>query len=155
MGFNVIAIDINDKALEVCKAQGADMTFNSMSRAGDYVDEVKRLSNGGVHAAAVFSASAAAYKAAPAILRTGGVMMVIGISSRPLEVSTMDLAIGTYQIKAESTSIPQRLAKAVDFTAKHYIIPEIEIRPGLEDVDQMILDMKEERSSKRMAVVFE
>lgn len=155
MGLKVVAIDVNDKALEVCKSQGADMTFNSMSRAGDYVNELKRLTNGGAHAAAVFSASAAAYKAAPSILRTGGILMVIGISSSPLEVSTMDLAIGTYQIKAESTSIPQRLAKAVNFTAEHHIIPEIEIRPGLEDVDQMIRDMKEGRSSKRMAVCFE
>jgi propanol-preferring alcohol dehydrogenase len=44
---------------------------------------------------------------------------------------------------------------AVDFTAKHGITPEIKVRSGLEDVDEMVCDMQAGRSSKRMAVVFE
>lgn len=155
MGYQVIAIDVNDKALEICKDQGADVTFNSISRMDDYVSEVKRLTDGGVHATAVFSAAAEAYKAAPSIIRPGGVLMAIGISGSPFEASTFDLAIGSYQLKAESTSIPQRMGKAVDFTAKHNIIPEIEVRAGLDDVDKMIRDMKSGISSRRMAVVFE
>lgn len=155
MGYRVIAIDVSDQALEACKDQGADMTFNSMSQAGAYASEVKRLTNGGVHGTAVFSAAAAAYKTGPSILRPGGVLMAIGISGSPLEVSTFDLAIGSYILKSESTSIPQRMARAVDFTANHHIIPDMQIRPGLEDIDQMIRDMKEGKSSRRMAVVFE
>ncbi|KAL4812505.1 chaperonin 10-like protein [Aspergillus spinulosporus] len=154
MGYRVIAIDINDGALETCQRQGADVIINSLSQP-DYASEVKKLTNGGVHATAVFSGAAAAYKSAPSIIRPGGVLMVIGISSSPLELSTFDLAIGTYVVKSESTSIPQRMAKAVDFTAKHGITPEIKIRSGLEDVDDMVRDMQAGKSSRRMAVVFD
>ncbi|KAL4985920.1 chaperonin 10-like protein [Aspergillus falconensis] len=154
MGYQVIAIDINDGALQACKAQGADVIINSSSRP-DYAREVKTLTNGGVHATAVFSGAAAAYKGAPSIIRPGGVLMVIGISSSPLELSTFDLAIGTYVVKSESTSIPQRMSKAVNFTAEHGITPEIEVRSGLEDVDEMIREMQAGKSNKRMAVVFD
>lgn len=155
MGCKVIAIDINDDALQSCKEQGADVTLNSKSRPDDYVSEVKALTDGGVHATAVFSAAVAAYRSAPSLIRPGGMLMVVGIASEPLQVSTFDLAIGRYRIKSDSTGIPQRMKKAIDFTVKHRILPEVEVRPGLEDVDGMIQDMKAGRSSKRMAVVFE
>lgn len=155
MGCKVIAIDINDKALKGCEDQGADVTLNSMSRADDYVSEVKTLTHGGVHATAVFSAATAAYQSAPSLIRPGGVLMVVGIAREPLQVSTFDLAIGRYRIKSDSTGIPQRMKKAIDFTVKHHIVPEVEVRPGLEDVDGMIQDMRAGRSSKRMAVVFD
>ncbi|KAL4908686.1 hypothetical protein BDW74DRAFT_175368 [Aspergillus multicolor] len=154
MGFQVIAIDIHDGALETCKQQGADIIFNSLSQP-DYAAQIKKITNGGVHATAVFSGAAAAYRSAPSIIRLGGVLMVIGISSAPLELSTFDLAIGTYVVKSESTSIPQRMGKAVGFTAQHGITPEIEVRSGLEDVDEMIREMQAGKSSKRMAVVFD
>lgn len=154
MGFQVIAIDINDKTLEACKSQGADVTFNSLTQADTYAAEVKKLTRGGVHAAAVFSGSPVAYKGAPSVIRVGGTLMVIGISPRPMEVSTFELAVGLYNIKSDSTSTPQRMGKAVDFTAKHSITPEIEIR-SLEAMDDMIREMKAGTATKRMAVVFE
>ncbi|KAL5340898.1 hypothetical protein BJX70DRAFT_387009 [Aspergillus crustosus] len=155
MGYKVIAIDINDGALAVCKDQGADVTFNSLTQSETYAAEIKKLTGGGVHATAVFSGAPAAYKSAPGIIRPGGVFMVIGISPRPLELSTFDLAIGSYVIKAESTATPQRMGKAVDFTAEHKIMPEIEVRKGLEDVGEMIREMQVGKSDRRMAVVFD
>lgn len=155
MGYKVIAIDINDKALEACKEQGADFTINSKTRADDHVAEIKRITNGGLHATAVFSAAAAAYKGALPLLRPGGLLMVIGISKEPLELSTFNLACQFYRVKSESTGIPQTMGKAVEFTAKHGILPEIEVRSGLEDVNNMVNEMKAGQSSKRMAVVFE
>lgn len=155
MGYKVIAVDINDQALEVCKQQGADVTFNSKSSADCLVSEVKRLTGGGVHAAAVFSAATAAYQGSLPLIRPGGLLMAVGIAGEALQLSTYDLAVGSYRVKAESTSIPQRMKKAVDFTSKHGIVPEVEVRPGLEDVDKMINEMKAGKSSKRMAVVFE
>ncbi|KAJ5697831.1 hypothetical protein N7488_011515 [Penicillium malachiteum] len=156
MGFQVIAIDINDKALQACKEQGADFIINSSSRANTYIEEVKNLTSGGVHAVAVFSAATVAYKGAPALIRPGGVLMVVGIPSDSLQVSAMDLVLGNYRIRAESTSIPQRMKKAVDFTATHQILPLMEVsQDGLEGVDRMIREMEIGHSSKRRAVVFE
>lgn len=53
-GNKVVAIDINDATLEVCKSQGADAVFNSRTNKS-YVEELKKLTNGGAKAACVFS----------------------------------------------------------------------------------------------------
>lgn len=152
MGLNVIGIDINDATLDVCKKQGADAVFNSRFNK-DYVEELKQLTNGGAHAVAVFSDADAAYAAAPNVLRVNGLLMVIGLPKGNLTVSPLDLVLGKYRIKADSTSIPQRMMKAVDFTCKHNVIPEIEFRK-LEELPDMFDAMQAGRATKRMAVVF-
>lgn len=53
-GYKVVAIDINDATLDVCKKQGADAVFNSKSNKS-YAEELKKLTNGGAKAACVFS----------------------------------------------------------------------------------------------------
>ena len=68
MGFRVIGIDISDPQLESAKEFGAEMTYNSLSNPA-YTEELKKFTDGGVHAAAVFSASNAAYEKAPSVLR--------------------------------------------------------------------------------------
>lgn len=79
--------------------------------------------------------------------------MVIGLPHDPVPFSTMDLAIGRYKIKSESTGIPQRMKKAVDFLAEHAIRPEVELRK-LEDLDDMVNEMKAGTATKRMLVAF-
>jgi propanol-preferring alcohol dehydrogenase len=66
----------------------------------------------------------------------------------------MDLALGKYRIKSESTGIPQRMGRAIEFTAKNCIQPEVDIRSGLEEVQSMVDTMKSGKSTMRMAVVF-
>jgi propanol-preferring alcohol dehydrogenase len=153
MGCKVACIDINDDILAQCKAQGADAVFNSMSNK-NYVKELLQLTGGGVNAADVFSNADAAYAGAPAIIKMGGVLMVIGLPHNPLQISSMDLALGKYKVKSESTSIPQRMGKAIEFTAKHNIRPEVEQKSSLNDVQGMIDAMKAGKNTKRMAVVF-
>lgn len=119
MGIKVIGLDINDAQLEMAKKAGADAVFNSMTNK-NYQEEIKKLTGKGCHAAAVYSAANAAYAGAPDVLRTGGLLMVIGIAPKALDfINTFDLTTGRYRIKADSTGIPQRMKKAVDFTGKH------------------------------------
>lgn len=153
MGFKVVGIDINDSILSNCKAQGADLTYNSRTDP-DYVAKLIKETSGGVAAAAVYSNASQAYAATPSILKLGGILMAVGIAHKDLQVSTMDLALGKYKLMSESTSIPQRMGKAVDFTAKHNIKPEVETFDGLESVQGMVDAMREGKSTKRMAVVF-
>jgi propanol-preferring alcohol dehydrogenase len=81
--------------------------------------------------------------------------MVVGISPKPLELSTFDLAIGSFVVRADSTGTPERMGKAVTSTAEHGIVPQIEVRKGLEDVGEMVREMQMGESNKRMAVVFD
>lgn len=80
-------------------------------------------------------------------------MMVIGLPHDPVPISTMDLALGRYKIKSESTSIPQRMKKAVEFLGEHSIQPEVQLR-RLEDLNDMVNEMRAGTASKRMLVAF-
>jgi len=120
MGYKTIGLDISDAQLHMAKKVGADAVFNTMTNKS-YVAGAKNFTGGkGCHAAAVYSASYAAYAGAPDILRIGGLLRVIGITPKALDfVSTPDLVLGKYRIKADSTGISQRMKRAVEFTGKH------------------------------------
>ena len=154
MGLKLVGLDINDNQLTQSIKLGADATFNSMTNK-NYVEELKSLTGGkGCHAAAVYSASNAAYAGTPDILRTGGLMMVIGIAPKGLDfINTFDLTTGRYRIKADSTGPPQRMKKAVDFTGEHKIQPEIEFNK-IEDLPRMVADMEGGKAEKRQVVIF-
>jgi alcohol dehydrogenase, propanol-preferring len=80
--------------------------------------------------------------------------MVIGLAHNPLQISSMDLALGRYKIKSESTSIPQRMKKAVDSLAEHNIKPEVQFRK-LEELNDMVNEMRSGTATKRMLVTFD
>lgn len=153
MGLKVVGIDIDDGILKVAEELGADVTFNSMTDK-DYVTKVIALTNGGCHAAVVFSAASAAYEGTPAILRVNGLMMIIGLPNKPILVNTHHLMLGKYRIQAETTGPPFKLPKAIAFTAKHNIKSRVEFYK-LEDINDMIRKMRDGKVSKRMAVVFD
>lgn len=153
MGYKVIGLDINDAVLKVVKEQGADHVLNSKTNK-DHVAELKALTGGkGADAVAVFSAAEAAYRSAPPLVKLGGVIMVVGLPEKGVTFDALALAIGTFRVKGDSTGIPARMPRAIDFTAKHNIVPDIETYPSLEHVPHMIEKMKAEQNTKRMVVV--
>ena len=152
MGSNVVAIDVNDDTLEVCKQQGANACFNSKTDP-DYVTKIQELTKGGVHAAAVYSNASAAYSSAPQILRLGGTLMFIGIPSKPVEVSALELVLGRYKIRSDNVSTAGRMQKALDFSVKHSIQPQFVLKK-LEDLDDMVKQMRAGTATRRMVVSF-
>ncbi|OAA53617.1 alcohol dehydrogenase [Niveomyces insectorum RCEF 264] len=154
MGLHVLAIDVQDANLAAARDQGAEQTFNSRTDP-DYVAKIKALTKGGVHAVAVYTNVAPAFRQAPKVLRGGGTLMIIGIPLDPIEYSCMDLVLGLYQIKADSTGIPQRIPKAIEFSAKHNIRPVVDVRGGLDQLAGMVQEMQEGRNTVRTAVVFD
>lgn len=152
MGLQVVGVDVNDEALAAATNLGADATVNSKTNP-DFVEDVKKVTGKGAHAVAVLTGSDVAFAAAPRLLRAGGLLMAIGMAKEDLRVSTFELAIGKYRIKGESSSTPQRMHKAVEFTAKHRIQPDVEFR-RLEDLPRMVDDMIAGRATRRQVVRF-
>ncbi|OAG10696.1 GroES-like protein [Paraphaeosphaeria sporulosa] len=157
MGFKVIGIDINDDILSTAKSQGADAVFNSRSNP-NFFEEAKavmnRGPNKGADAVAVFSAATAAYKSAPPLVKLGGIIMVVGLPAAGVTFDALDIARGTYRVKGDSTGVPKRMKKAIDFTAKHRIKPEIEIHKSLDAVNEMVERMKKGELTRRQLVQF-
>jgi D-arabinose 1-dehydrogenase-like Zn-dependent alcohol dehydrogenase len=158
MGLRVLAIDVNDDILAMAKAQGADATLNSRTNAS-YAADAKALMdrgnlNKGADAVAVFSAADAAYKSAPKLVKLGGIIMVVGLPEKGVTFDALDIARGTYRVRGDSTGVPRRMKKAIDFTAKHNVRPEVEIYTSLEDVNGMVERMKKGEVTKRQLVQF-
>jgi len=152
MGYKVIGIDISDEVLAVTKHQGADYVFNSCTNK-NYIQEVKDLTGGrGPDTVAVFSAASAAYRSAPPLVKLGGVIMVVGLPDDGVTFDALDIARGTYKVRGDSTGIPRRMPRAIEFTAKHEIRPEMEVYRSLDDVPAMIEKMKAGKSTKKMVV---
>jgi D-arabinose 1-dehydrogenase-like Zn-dependent alcohol dehydrogenase len=68
MGYKVAAIDISDAQLSNARSLGADLIYNSMADS-TYLEKIKEETQGGCHAAIVFSAALPAYENAPKCLR--------------------------------------------------------------------------------------
>lgn len=151
MGLRVAGIDINDEVLKAATDCGAELVFNS--RTPDFALKLKEETAGGAHAAVVFSAAQAAYDGASQVLRLGGILMVIGLPSRPIQFNALDLMKKLYQIRSESTGPPQQMPRALEFISKHNIRPKVE-QYRLEQINEMIDLMKSGKSKSRMAVVF-
>lgn len=151
MQARVIAVDISDEILANAKAQGADLVFNSRS-GKTCQDEILQLTGGGAHAVAVFSNADAAYASATPLIRIGGILMVVGLPANGVRLDALDVARGTYRVKGDSTSTPQRMPKAIEFTVKHGIKPQVEIYPSLDNVPEMVKSMQDGLSTKRMVV---
>nr|WP_308435963.1 zinc-binding dehydrogenase [Mycoplasmopsis bovis] len=66
----MVAIDIDDKKLESAKYEGAHYIFNANDLS--FVQEVKELTNGGVHAVINTSVSTSSASLAMYILRRAG-----------------------------------------------------------------------------------
>lgn len=152
MGLKVVGLDVNDDMLDIVKENGADAVINIKSNA-KYVEEVKNLTGGGCAAAAVYSNANPAYETAKKILKTTGLLMVIGLPDQPLQFQAFDVVANAYRIKGSNTGTPAEMPKAVEFTAKHQIIPEVVFRK-LEEMPQMVDEMEQGKASKRMVVVF-
>jgi len=157
MGFKVIGIDINDDILSTVKSQGADAVLNSRTNP-DYITEARTIMdrgpNKGADAVAVFSAATAAYKSAPPLVKLGGIIMVVGLPAAGVTFDALDIARGTYRVKGDSTGIPKRMKKAIDFTAEHQITPEIETHKSLDAVNGMVERMKKGELTRRQVVQF-
>jgi len=158
MGFRVVGVDINDEILATVKGQGADVVFNSMTNP-NYLEEVKafmdRGPNKGADAVAVFSAADAAYRSAPPLVKLGGIIMVVGLPKNGVTFDALDIARGTFKVRGDSTGTPDRMKKAIDFSAKHDIRAEVEVYPGLDSVNDMVEKMKRGENTKRMVVSFD
>ncbi|KAM3421426.1 hypothetical protein BST61_g1820 [Cercospora zeina] len=152
MKLKVIAVDINDETLDLCKELGADAVYNSRSNEG-FAAEIKQLTQGGVHAVCVISNATAAYSSAPSLLRFGGLLMAVGIPRTPMSISVNDLIGGRIRIKGESTGSAQRMQKGVEFFAKHRITTAVEHRK-LEEMNNMIDELHAGNAMRRKLVVF-
>ena len=155
MGYRVIAIDVDAATLETAHQSGADHIFNSRTDK-NYLDTLLEVTNGGCDAAAVFAAAKPAYDGAPATLRIGGNLVCVGIPPVDIQLSAFDITMMKYHVfAANNSATPKQLRECAEFTTKHRISSPSRFF-GLEQINEMIEIMKEEKmGGARLVVKFD
>jgi len=89
---SIIAIDVNQKKLELAQRLGADATF--LASNANLIDEVLRRTNGdGVDVLLEMSGSGAAIDQGLAMVRNGGRAALLGIPSDPISIDLAERVI--------------------------------------------------------------
>lgn len=153
-GYKVVGIDLSEDALAEAKAQGADQVFNPKSDP-EYVKEVKKLTGGkGCHAAINFTNSVPAYSSAPELLRMNGILMVTGITQKPLQFSAMDISMNRIRVRGSNNGTTPQLEKCLEFSHKHGIKPHV-TQFTLEQFPDMLKMMESGKHKGRLGVLFD
>ena len=98
LGAEVTAIDLSEQKLDLAKSLGASAVINAATTdAGKYLRK-----QGGVHAALVTSASAAAYDAAFQSLRPAGTLLVVGLPAENICFPPIMMASKEVRIRASA-----------------------------------------------------
>ncbi|OBT74444.1 hypothetical protein VF21_06608 [Pseudogymnoascus sp. 05NY08] len=154
MGYRVVAIDISDAQLSNARSLGADLIYNSMVDSA-YLEKIKEETQGGCHAAIVFSAALAAYEQAPKCLRVNGLMMIVGIPPKNLSINALDILLGRYRIKGASSGTPDRMSAAIYFSHDNNIKPHMTTFKDLDDIHEIVDLMSKGQNAGRFAIVWE
>jgi propanol-preferring alcohol dehydrogenase len=154
MGYRVIGIDISADALLEAKAQGAEYVFNPIKDKDYYVETIKHLTTKGCKTVINFTNSAAAYATAPDILRTNGLLLIVGIPQQPLTFKALDLSMCKFRVKGANNGTTPTLKKCFEFSHKHGIKPHMEVY-SLDRFEEMVDVMKQGGQRGRLGVVFD
>ena len=153
-GYKVIGLDVLDSQLEEAQICGASFTFNTKTDP-KYLPRIKSITNGGCDAVVNYTNSKASYDNAPNVLRTNGILMVVGHPQEQLTFSSIDIALHKFRIYGASNSVPANLKECIGFAVDHNIKPHTTYYKGLESIHEMIRLMEEGKARGRLAIQFD
>ena len=147
IGARVIAVDINDEALDLAKEFGAAITINGKDK--DAVKEIMAITDGGAHVAVDALGIAVTCKNAINSLRKRGRHLQLGLTSKD-EKGQIELPIDLIVVKEleliGSSNMPvSRFPDMMRMVESGMLQPEKMITKtvGLEDAAEIIMDMTE------------
>jgi alcohol dehydrogenase, propanol-preferring len=151
MGFNVIAVDIQDEKLELAKNLGADLTVNSKS-----VDPVEAIQDqvSGAHAAVSVAVTPKAFEQAYRSVRRGGSLVVVGLPTGELPIPIFDTVLNGVTVKGSIVGTRKDLQEALDFAARGKVKTIIETQP-LEKINEVFERMEKGQINGRVVLTLE
>lgn len=150
--FNVkvVAIDVNDKQLELAKEMGADLVLNPKT---DNVDEIIQKDLGGVHAAVVTAVAKSAFNSAVSSVRAAGRVVAVGLPVDTMDLSIPRLVLDGIEVVGSLVGTREDLKEAFRFGAEGKVVPKVALRP-LEDINTIFEEMEQGKFTGRMVIDF-
>ena len=125
-----------------------------MKDGATYLEDLKKVTDGGVHAACVFSNANPAYMGAIASLRVGGILQVVGIAKDPLPLSALDICMRKYRISGANSGLPHEMPECVEYSHKHNVASKVKWST-LDELPNLVSELKAGKVSGRVGVAFE
>ncbi len=151
MGFNVVAVDIQDEKLALAKDLGADLTVN-----GATVDPAQAIEEqiGGAHAAISVAVTKKAFEQAYRSVRRGGTLVVVGLPNSELPIPIFDTVLNGVTVKGSIVGSRKDLQEALEFAARGKVKAIIETQP-LEKINEVFDRMEKGQINGRVVLTLE
>ncbi|WP_151698181.1 zinc-binding dehydrogenase, partial [Weizmannia acidilactici] len=148
MGFNVIAVDIQDDKLEMAKNLGADIAINGLK--ADPVQEIKNQV-GGVQAAVSVAVTKKAFEQAYSSVKRGGTLVVVGLPNDELPIPIFDTVLNGVSVKGSIVGTRKDLQEALEFAAQGKVRTKIEVQP-LDNINEVFKRMEDGKINGRVVL---
>lgn len=151
MGFNVIAVDIQDDKLELAKELGADITINGLK--ADPIEDIKKKV-GGVQAAISVAVTKKAFEQAYSSVKRGGTLVVVGLPNDVLPIPIFDTVLNGITVKGSIVGTRKDLMEALEFAKQGKVKTNIETKP-LKEINEIFQRMEKGQINGRVVLTME
>ena len=149
MGFNVVAIDVDDSKLDLAKELGADVAINALKVNAK--DEVIKATGDGCHGVLVTAVSPKAFEQAVAIVRRGGTMVLNGLPPGKFDLSIFDMVLDGITVRGSIVGTRLDLKEALDIAARGKVKAHISVEP-LENINDIFERMEHGKIDGRIVI---
>lgn len=151
MGFNVVAIDVDDSKLALAKELGADVVINALKV--DVKEEVLKATGEGCHGVLVTAVSPKAFEQAVSIIRRGGTMVLNGLPPGKFDLSIFDMVLDGITVRGSIVGTRLDLKEALDIAARGKVKAHISVEP-LENINDIFDRMEHGKIDGRIVIDF-
>jgi len=149
MGFNVIAIDVDDSKLALAKELGADVGINALKV--NVKEEVLKASGEGCHGVLVTAVSPKAFEQAVSIVRRGGTMVLNGLPPGKFDLSIFDMVLEGITVRGSIVGTRLDLKEALDIAERGKVKAHISVEP-LENINDIFERMEHGKIDGRIVI---
>ncbi|GAX88551.1 alcohol dehydrogenase AdhP [Effusibacillus lacus] len=151
MGFNVIAVDIQNEKLELAKSLGADLTIN-----GKKVNPEEEIQKqvGGAQAAISVAVTPKAFEQAYRSVKRGGTLVVVGLPTGDIPLPIFDTVLNGVTVKGSIVGTRKDLQESLEFAARGKVKPIIETY-ALDDINEVFDRMEKGQINGRIVLTME
>lgn len=149
MGFNVIAIDVDDSKTDLAKKLGADVAINALK--SNVKEEVLKATGEGCHGVLVTAVSPKAFEQAVSIVRRGGTMVLNGLPPGKFDLSIFDMVLEGITVRGSIVGTRLDLKEALDIAARGKVKAHISVEP-LENINDIFDRMEHGKIDGRIVI---
>lgn len=148
MGLNVVAVDVDDRKLDLARRLGAALTVNARER--DPADFV-RSEIGGARGVVVTAVSTKAFEQALGIVARGGTVSLNGLPPGDFPLSIFNTVLNGITVRGSIVGTRLDLQEALDFAGSGKVRATVATAP-LEEVNEVLDRMRRGEIEGRMVL---